>query len=84
MKYRAIRGINFPDGQGGEVRLEPGDLVTADRMLPKHLAWFLEVGAIEEVPLFGSSPVQVVDGMEARLHGAESVVPLDKPEGEKE
>lgn len=41
--YRALNGINWPDGKGGERRAERGDLVTSADMADGVAAAFMEV-----------------------------------------
>jgi hypothetical protein len=47
--YRAIRGISWAKDGGGWVNVEPGKIRTD--IPPKHVAGFIEVGAIEPVDL---------------------------------
>ncbi len=46
-KYRVLVGINWPDGQGGERRAEPGDSLTAAELKGADVKWLLDIGAIE-------------------------------------
>ena len=46
-KYRALTGLNYPDGKGGEHRVEAGDVV--DSIPAKSVPWLLRQGHIEEV-----------------------------------
>jgi hypothetical protein len=48
-KYRVLVGINWPDGQGGERRAEPGDILTVADLKGANVAWYLQVGALEAV-----------------------------------
>jgi hypothetical protein len=43
--YRALNGINWPDGKGGEHRAERGDLITSAKM-PDEIA----TGLMEALP----------------------------------
>ena len=47
-KYRMIRGINWP-GPGGELRAEPGKILTSEDLAGGNVEWFLKVGAIREI-----------------------------------
>lgn len=44
-KYEALVGLNYPDGKGGEVRVEAGDLVELPAKVAKA---FLADGAVKE------------------------------------
>jgi hypothetical protein len=46
-KYRVLIGINYPDGQGGESRAEPGAVV--DDLPEKAAKWMLRDGIIEQI-----------------------------------
>jgi hypothetical protein len=41
--YRALNGINWPDGKGGENRAERGDLITSVALSDEFAKGFLEV-----------------------------------------
>lgn len=47
-RYVAVVGVNWPDGQGGEHRAEPGEDVPA--YVVEHAIWLLEQGAVREAP----------------------------------
>ena len=47
--YRAVVGLNFPDGKGGERRVEAGTKLTATELKHANLAWYLEVGAVTKI-----------------------------------
>lgn len=50
-RYVAVVGLNYPDGKGGETRVEPGQSVPA--ALVAENAWLLEQGCVraaEEAP----------------------------------
>lgn len=46
-RFKALRGLNYPDGKGKEKRVEAGEVVTD--IPEKSLPWLLAKGAIEEV-----------------------------------
>lgn len=39
-KYTVLVGIDYPDGKGGELRAEPGDVV--DDLPAKSIGWLTE------------------------------------------
>lgn len=45
-KYRVLIGINYPDGDGGEIRAEPGDLVSD--IPERSIHGLVKTGAIED------------------------------------
>jgi hypothetical protein len=46
-KYKALTGLNYPDGKGGEKRVEAGEVVSD---LPHDsVPWLLDGGLIEEI-----------------------------------
>lgn len=59
-KYRAVTGLNYPDGAGGEKRVEAGDTFD-DTDLPtkKALNDLLAIGAVEKAT--GSSKAAAKD-----------------------
>ncbi len=48
MAYRAIVGFNYPDGKGGEIRVEAGTVL--DSLPETHAAAILELECVEEIP----------------------------------
>lgn len=68
LKYRAVRGINYPDpakaglydarGQRLEVRREPGDEIPEGDLSARQIGDYLACGAIE---ILGGDPVAEAD-----------------------
>lgn len=56
--YRVRRGINWPDGQGGEIRAEPDEVRTD--IPAEHVAGLIENGAIEPADLSGDPAAEEV------------------------
>jgi hypothetical protein len=46
LSYVAKVGINYPDGKGGEKRVEPGEPVPV--AVVKNAPWLLEQGLVEK------------------------------------
>jgi hypothetical protein len=57
-KYRVVVGINFPDGSGGETRVEPGGTIDDTALPKKTLDAWLHDGVLEKV---GGRPAKPAD-----------------------
>ena len=55
-KYRVIRGMNFPDGSGGEARVEPGDTIDDASFTKKEIDALVVKGTIEKAGSTRSKP----------------------------
>jgi hypothetical protein len=61
-KYKVLLGINYPDGKGGELRAEPGDVVSD---LPDKTAKWMERDGVISSDLKAPLPSETDEEEEA-------------------